>query len=151
MDLESTGIVLSIHIAKTKAMISFPVTAKLICAFAFTYADCWFSHEMAQVLQLLPIAAIDFNCIGYSQSCQRSLDNQHDTSVVQYKFTCPISLIFDFSSCPCFHKLVGQSPQLLTCLCPVLVSLIRESTVKISCIMRKPVFGISDQVRNKLA
>ena len=26
----------------------FAVTAKLICAFVFTYADCWFSHAAAQ-------------------------------------------------------------------------------------------------------
>ena len=25
------------------------VTAKLICAFVFAYADCWFSHEAAQM------------------------------------------------------------------------------------------------------
>ena len=35
------------HVAKTKAMISFAVTAKLICVFVFAYADCWFSHEAA--------------------------------------------------------------------------------------------------------
>ena len=39
----------TIHIAKTKALISFAVTAKLICAFVFAYADCWFSHAMAQL------------------------------------------------------------------------------------------------------
>ena len=37
--------------AKTKALISFAVTAKLICAFGFAYADCWFSHEVAHILQ----------------------------------------------------------------------------------------------------
>ena len=26
------------------------VTAKLICAFVFAYADCWFSHEAAHIL-----------------------------------------------------------------------------------------------------
>ena len=34
---------------KTKALISFAVTGKLICAFVFAYADCWFSHEAAQI------------------------------------------------------------------------------------------------------
>ena len=29
--------------------ISFAVTAKLICAFVFAYADCWFSPEAAQM------------------------------------------------------------------------------------------------------
>ena len=37
------------RVAKTKALISFAVTAKLICAFVFAYADCWFSHEAAQL------------------------------------------------------------------------------------------------------
>ena len=36
------------RVAKTKALISFAVTAKLICVFVFPYADCWFSHEAAQ-------------------------------------------------------------------------------------------------------
>ena len=34
----------TIYVAKTKVLISF---AKLICAFVFAYAKCWFSHEMA--------------------------------------------------------------------------------------------------------
>ena len=37
----------AIRVAKTKALISFAVTAKLICAFVFAYADCWFSHAAA--------------------------------------------------------------------------------------------------------
>ena len=32
---------------KTKALISFAVTAKLVCAFVFTYANCWISHAAA--------------------------------------------------------------------------------------------------------
>ena len=39
----------TIHVAKTKALISFAVTAKLICAFVFAYAKCWFSHDMAHL------------------------------------------------------------------------------------------------------
>ena len=35
--------------AKTKELISFAVTAKLICTFGFAYADCWFSHEEAHL------------------------------------------------------------------------------------------------------
>ena len=38
----------TIYIAKTKALISFAVTAKLICVFVFAYAKCWFSHDEAQ-------------------------------------------------------------------------------------------------------
>ena len=33
------------RVAKTKAL----VTAKRICAFVFAYANCWFSHEAAQI------------------------------------------------------------------------------------------------------
>ena len=39
----------TICVAKTKALISFAVNAKLICVFVFAYADCWFSHEAAQM------------------------------------------------------------------------------------------------------
>ena len=39
--------------AKTKALISFAVTAKLICAFVFAYADCWCSHEVAHFMVVL--------------------------------------------------------------------------------------------------
>ena len=37
------------QVAKTKALISFAVTAKLICVFVFAYADCWFSHGAAHI------------------------------------------------------------------------------------------------------
>ena len=39
----------TICLAITKALISFAVTVTLICAFAFAYADYWFSHEVAHV------------------------------------------------------------------------------------------------------
>ena len=39
----------TIPVAKRKALISFTVTAKLICAFVFTYANCWFSDAVAQM------------------------------------------------------------------------------------------------------
>ena len=41
----------TIRVAKTKALISFAVTAKLICVFGFAYADSWFSHGAAQILE----------------------------------------------------------------------------------------------------
>ena len=40
----------TINVAKTKALISFAVTAKLICDFAFAYAKHWFSHDAAHML-----------------------------------------------------------------------------------------------------
>ena len=39
----------NIRVAKTKALISFAVTAKLICAFVFAYEQCWFSHDKAHL------------------------------------------------------------------------------------------------------
>ena len=35
----------TIHVAKSKALISFAVTAKLICVFVFAYANIRFSHN----------------------------------------------------------------------------------------------------------
>ena len=46
-----------IRVANTKALISFAVTAKMICAFVFAYADCWFSHAAAQIYRLAPFAS----------------------------------------------------------------------------------------------
>ena len=45
----------AICVAKTRALISFAVTAKLICAFVFAYADCWFFHAVAH-MQLVFLA-----------------------------------------------------------------------------------------------
>ena len=39
----------TILVAKTKVLISFAFTAKLICPFVFAYSKCWFSHDMAQI------------------------------------------------------------------------------------------------------
>ena len=36
--------------AKTKALISFTVTAKLICVFVFAYKKIWFSHNEAHII-----------------------------------------------------------------------------------------------------
>ena len=40
----------TIRVAKTKALISFAVTAKLICVFVFAYAKIRFSHDAAQMI-----------------------------------------------------------------------------------------------------
>ena len=39
----------TIHVTKTKALISFAVTAKLICVFVFAYSNCWFSHAKVHI------------------------------------------------------------------------------------------------------
>ena len=38
------------YVAKTKALISFAVTAKLICVFVFAYAKSRFSHDESQII-----------------------------------------------------------------------------------------------------
>ena len=43
------------RVAKTKALISFAVTAKLICAFVFANADCWFSQFGLLVFSIILI------------------------------------------------------------------------------------------------
>ena len=45
---------------KTKALISFAVTAKLICVFVFVYAKCWFSHD-ADHLYFVLITILSLN------------------------------------------------------------------------------------------
>ena len=49
MDLRSRRINCSIYVAKTKALISCAVTAQLICAFVFSYAESRFSHDVPQI------------------------------------------------------------------------------------------------------
>ena len=48
----------TIYVAKTKALISFAVTAKLICVFVFAYAKCWFSHDAAHIVILLSTSTV---------------------------------------------------------------------------------------------
>ena len=40
----------TISVAKTKTLISCAVTAQLISAFVFAYADCWFSNARDQMI-----------------------------------------------------------------------------------------------------
>ena len=42
----------TIHVVKIKALISFAVTAKLICVFVLAYANCWFCHDVAHIIVL---------------------------------------------------------------------------------------------------
>ena len=41
------------QVLKTKALISFAVTAKLICVFVFAYAKSRFSHDAAHIISLV--------------------------------------------------------------------------------------------------
>ena len=49
-----------IGVVKAKVMISFAVTAKLICAFVFAYADCWFSHAAAHMLYEIKFCSLAY-------------------------------------------------------------------------------------------
>ena len=49
----------TIRVAKTKALISFAATAKLICVFVFAYAKIRFSHDAAHIVKVgLHVAGI---------------------------------------------------------------------------------------------
>ena len=47
--------------AKTKALISFAVAAKLICVFVFAYAKSRFSHDVAHIYVYIAVMFI-LNC-----------------------------------------------------------------------------------------
>ena len=50
LDFENRGIFFFLYcVAKTKALISFAVTAKLICAFVYAQAKIGFSHDAAHI------------------------------------------------------------------------------------------------------
>ena len=51
----------TIRVAKSKALISFAVTAKLICVFVFAYAKGRFSHNEAQIMKAYEIGSSDLS------------------------------------------------------------------------------------------
>ena len=54
-------------------MISFEVTAKLICVFAFAYADCSFSHEAAQMIELICSKSVA-KCLNFALKIRSKKD-----------------------------------------------------------------------------
>ena len=62
-DLGRKGIDCTIHVAKTKELISFAVTAKLICVFVFAYAKSRFSHNEAHFLSEASQGDITQTCL----------------------------------------------------------------------------------------
>ena len=48
----------TIHVAKTKMLISCAVTAQLICIFVFAYAGCWFPGVTAPLQSLFALSEI---------------------------------------------------------------------------------------------
>ena len=63
----------TIPVAKTKALISFAVTAKLICAFVFAYVDCWFSHAVAHLFVL----GFNVPLNNFLKSCRDGTDSMY--------------------------------------------------------------------------
>ena len=57
-------------VANTKALISFAVTAKLICVFVFAYAKSRFSHDEAQLQSAFSHLSVDQQlCFSLSSTC----------------------------------------------------------------------------------
>ena len=66
----------SIRVAKTKALISFAVTAKLVCSFVFAYANCWFSYAAAHFYFTLG----NGSQVDFKHLLQNYLTKQNQTS-----------------------------------------------------------------------
>ena len=61
----------TIRVAKTKALISFAVTAKLICVFVFAYAKSRFSHDAAQ--------CVNSYCLHGKLTCPQNSFKKHNS------------------------------------------------------------------------
>ena len=75
----------TIRVAKTKALISFAVTAKLICVFVFAYAKSWFSHDAAHIVNYGLQEYTRFSFVALNIDFGYSLGRIHHTSYVQSK------------------------------------------------------------------
>ena len=61
----------TIRVAKTKALISFAVTAKLICVFVFAYAKSRFSHNEADYLPVKIVISLALFSIKFARNNRR--------------------------------------------------------------------------------
>ena len=65
------------RVAKTKMLISFAVTGKLICVFVFAYAKSRFSHDEAHLSTTyspgLTISSLDIHSMSLSAVCPGKL------------------------------------------------------------------------------
>ena len=57
--------------AETKTLISFAVTAKLICVFVFAYAKSRFSHDVAHFIFERPYSLVSVQYLIIIHVCQR--------------------------------------------------------------------------------
>ena len=65
---------------ENKGVISFAVTAKLICVFVFTYAKCQFSHDAAQMIlvsSVVPIVASYRKLVAVARNRRQSIETFH--------------------------------------------------------------------------
>ena len=51
---------------KTKALISFAFTEKLICIFVLAYADCWFSHVAAHLFGSIHLSNAKYSFANFT-------------------------------------------------------------------------------------
>ena len=66
--------------AKTKALISFAVTAKLICVFVYAYAKIRFSHDAAHI-----------EPVSYLTTAPGKTSQEHFTSINSVSIVLPVS------------------------------------------------------------
>ena len=110
-----------IYVAKTKALISFTVTAKLICVCVFAYAKSWFSHDITHMCLTL----LFFVCLFGLRLC------------------IPINNLFSFSKQQrCRPSCIYTWSDITQC-CSIIARCL------LSLVVRKLFFWVSNQVQHK--
>ena len=69
--------------AKTKALISFAVTAKLICVFVFAYAKSRFSHDTAHFPKILDT----LNTADVEYKVRKCYGDKTKLRIIRFRFT----------------------------------------------------------------
>ena len=67
-------------------LISCAVTAQLICTFVFAYADCWFSHAVAQFKFFFSLAIGEILRTEIWASCMNFNQADPSVSIFSYAF-----------------------------------------------------------------
>ena len=94
-----------IRVVKTKALISFAITVKLICAFGFAYADCWFSHDITHIYLIVIFALFLLKLVSTSSYSGFFAM----TGNFSRKQTNPLQIFF---SCQIFNSAISRSTYL---------------------------------------
>ena len=84
---------------KTKALTSFAVTAKLICAFDFAYADCWFSHAAAHIIckEDTSMTSYNFQCLIKANILDKMIKTKDSMSELNFCFVYITTFMYIFS------------------------------------------------------